>query len=1566
MNSSASTERSVASVAPVKQDSRKEPAKRMSLFLSVFLILAVSLFYSFAIVDAINLGDILIVDSDTSSVISVDPSTGFQTTVPDRGLVYLSDIEVDSEGNILGIYKGRDFCYTESRVIKYDLTSDEQTNVSIGGNLFQPLAISLEANGDILVAENGGYGHPDLILRIDPATGAQTILSSGGNLKVPIDIVVGPTGNIYVADKGLLVGQDKILQIDPITGSQSVVSQGLASWQLGRMVLDTNGDILVHDGGHTQGRVIRVNPTTGAHTIVSTGESLRTIFCLGMTIVANGDILVLPTSTSGIVRINPLTGAQTLIPLTNSVKAAGMTIDDLDSVLVSLEYGGLLRFDPSTGNQVLIQPNRADNLNPIDIMTDSKGGVFVTNPETYTCIGPPYVEPGWVTKANPETESFSLVSQDTLFIYPERAATASDDNFIVLDRGIGYYGSKPPKILRLEPDTGQVSLLYSPSPPCIPYPGIPCPPTPVTLMDPIGITVDGNDNILIGDSGGMIIPPDPDQNPIVVFPQIVRFDPSTLLSENVSSCKGWVSPMRLRINPNGDVYAINESSVILLDMATGTQLVTISSNEKWRLKEMAIASNGDVYVINGTIASQDDMEIILVDPTTGTQSTVWSDSILENPTGMVIESGGDILVTDRGIYQGHGPVVIRIDPSTGTHSILSSGGDLVNPWDITIDGNGDILAVDSGIWLGPGSLIKIDPVTGDQLVLFSGGYLHEPQDIAIAPNGDILIVDPNAFIGSDQAVAVIRVDPSTGSQELVTMKDKLHVPTCIDIDSDGTILVTELSGLDGWGAVIDIDPVTGGQEVSWIHGFTYPHSMEVSTDGSIIVGDPLTDAVMRVDPTTGERVIISTFGGNHYTEGFVDLTLRPDNDILALVQPAVHPDSYPSYRIMRINPATGAQTLVSTLTGVEKPVGIALVPCPTISGSHMNMFNFHQGEDTSPVGYGFELFIDIVEDLGAISPEDIVLTVDGDRLPIEIKYAEWFPDTSLYQIRAWGHFDEEPSAPPILGDYMVSVRGSVPFEIGLLEDIPEGAPQTTSPIHGGTIYDTTPTFTWNPFTSDYLGSPVSPWSYEINLVFPDQTCLNAFPLPGEQTSLHYSTAPWDVDPPAEMGPGTYALTIHSNHQVTDGFSFEHHRQIEFQVFIQGLPGQTITMSVTLTQNIVTDGSCPGIIIGASGITLEGDGYKILGVGERRTTGVLCAGHDDVEIKHHFVEGFVRGVVVYGYRNEVTLNSLRNNDIGVVLTGDIDMGPADNLVNENIIADNQIALMTETDGNVICHNLIVNNTEQVWDMGGNTWEDDVDHYGNFWGNYWGNDTNGDYIGDTDLPHEGVDWHPLLDPSKWGGGYLGGDWWMIGQAWLIWRGGWSPVDIQVIDPSGNVLSIDINEIGRHAFYVEDQLLQPGTKLVLVLIGMDTREPYEGVYSLQMTAHADLDYWMTFLATQQGAIAAEHSITDGSLSASETDQMDVKVGSDLSVTVLTPPNAIDHLIEIVESMDLHRGIQNSLISKLENAKKSLEKGKEKAARNQLQAFIQEVEAQRGKKITDEQADKLVDWAQRIIDHI
>jgi len=87
------------------------------------------------------------------------------------------------------------------------------------------------------------------------------------------------------------------------------------------------------------------------------------------------------------------------------------------------------------------------------------------------------------------------------------------------------------------------------------------------------------------------------------------------------------------------------------------------------------------------------------------------------------------------------------------------------------------------------------------------------------------------------------------------------------------------------------------------------------------------------------------------------------------------------------------------------------------------------------------------------------------------------------------------------------------------------------------------------------------------------------------------------------------------------------------------------------------------------------------------------------------------------------------------------------------------------------------------------------------------------------------------------------------------------------------------------------------------------------------------------------------------------------------VSPEKAVEDLIRDVESMNLQQGIDNSLDAKLDVVLKSLEAlnaDQRNDAINKLYAFINEVEAQRGNKITDEQADYVISEAQRIIDLI
>ncbi len=90
---------------------------------------------------------------------------------------------------------------------------------------------------------------------------------------------------------------------------------------------------------------------------------------------------------------------------------------------------------------------------------------------------------------------------------------------------------------------------------------------------------------------------------------------------------------------------------------------------------------------------------------------------------------------------------------------------------------------------------------------------------------------------------------------------------------------------------------------------------------------------------------------------------------------------------------------------------------------------------------------------------------------------------------------------------------------------------------------------------------------------------------------------------------------------------------------------------------------------------------------------------------------------------------------------------------------------------------------------------------------------------------------------------------------------------------------------------------------------------------------------------------------------------------VSQASPEQELIKLVGTVTALNLRTGIENSLDSKLAaaiNALDDLNSNNDVAAVNSIQAFINAVEAQRGKSIPEESADALIAGAQAIIEQI
>jgi hypothetical protein len=125
-------------------------------------------------------------------------------------------------------------------------------------------------------------------------------------------------------------------------------------------------------------------------------------------------------------------------------------------------------------------------------------------------------------------------------------------------------------------------------------------------------------------------------------------------------------------------------------------------------------------------------------------------------------------------------------------------------------------------------------------------------------------------------------------------------------------------------------------------------------------------------------------------------------------------------------------------------------------------------------------------------------------------------------------------------------------------------------------------------------------------------------------------------------------------------------------------------------------------------------------------------------------------------------------------------------------------------------------------------------------------------------------------------------------------------------------------------------------------------------------------TFTVTTNAGYTA--TVSEGTLSGTTWSIPNITSAHTVTVTFtkVSAVQLIRNLIADVENLNLPKGNEHSLVSKLSDAIKSLKKGQENAAINQVNAFIHEVNALRGKKLTVAQADDLLIQAKYINDVI
>jgi streptogramin lyase len=251
---------------------------------------------------------------------------------------------------------------------------------------------------------------------------------------------------------------------------------------------------------------------------------------------------------------------------------------------------------------------------------------------------------------------------------------------------------------------------------------------------------------------------------------LIRVNPITGVQRFIIECPAYAcnAPIRVAVAANGQLIGVGGSfspggdRVVQVDPVTGAMTNLSSGGLLARPIDLGIAANGDVYVL-------DNISIIRLRYDAATQR--WVQSLVSTggrfraPAGIAVADNGALYVADLAGQ------VLRIDPVSGAQTPIVSAAALVNHGNLAVAPNGDIFVVGDSFQYASLIRLRFNTATGIWTLktITAPGQLQEPSAIAVArdPVSRVALeAAKDAYIRKDLAV---RQNDNYGRQEFMTV-----------------------------------------------------------------------------------------------------------------------------------------------------------------------------------------------------------------------------------------------------------------------------------------------------------------------------------------------------------------------------------------------------------------------------------------------------------------------------------------------------------------------------------------------------------------------------------------------------------------------------------------------------------------------------------------------------------------------------------------------------------------------------------------------------------------------------
>ncbi len=333
--------------------------------------------------------------------------------------------------------------------------------------------------------------------------------------------------------------------------------------------------------------VFTLDQTSGETVLRATGAPF--IFPAGAALAAFDTLFVADFGTSSrgeegaILRINMGTGeAKTVIKGDSLLlRPLSIAIDETGALIVTSSAGeksGVFKVDPDTGTVIPLLRDPSITF-PYGVAIDHLGDVFISNLAHFNPVTGEF-EGGKLIRLDPATGEFITVVKaelDSLDSFISLGAIGLDSSgaVIAIDPGSLAFGLQP-KILRIDPDTGEVRILASGPP----------------FRTPVNLAVAEDGSILIADSNA-----DPKGLGITTG-AIFKLDPETGSLTTLATGGLVTGPFGLALGKAGEVMWTNISKrVRILDVKVSGNLAVVS-NEVPPFPDFLDADLGGIQILD--------------------------------------------------------------------------------------------------------------------------------------------------------------------------------------------------------------------------------------------------------------------------------------------------------------------------------------------------------------------------------------------------------------------------------------------------------------------------------------------------------------------------------------------------------------------------------------------------------------------------------------------------------------------------------------------------------------------------------------------------------------------------------------------------------------------------------------------------------------------------------------------------------------------------------------------------------------------------------------------------------